>query len=116
MGISGTAISLVAMTPEPDESEEPAEIIVEPTQMAVWANAVAIAETPHEFTLDFIRMDGRAPAPGRGILVARVAFSALLASELADLLHDAWQRYARIPDRPEGQDDGPEGPEATPRG
>jgi hypothetical protein len=71
------------------------QIIIEPSQMAgVWANVVSISQTEHEFTLDFIRMDATAPPPGRGIVVARVAFSPLLASQLSELLMGAWQRYA----------------------
>lgn len=95
---------------EPDGEPQP-QIIIEPAQMAgVWANVASISQTVHEFTLDFIRLDGSAPPPGRGIVVARVAFSPPLASQLADLLRDAWQRYADVPEGPEGQDDGPEEP------
>jgi hypothetical protein len=95
---------------EPVPAQPPAEIIIEPVQMAgVWANVASITQTVHEFTLDFIRLDGAAPPPGRGIVVARVAFSPLMAGQLADLLKDAWDRYAQIPDAPEeGQDDGRE--------
>jgi hypothetical protein len=98
--------------PEPGPDDEPqAQIIIEPAQMAgVWANAASLTQTVHEFTLDFIRIDGSAPPPGRGIVVARVAFSPLLAGQVAELLTEAWQRYAQIPDAPEGQEDGPEEP------
>jgi hypothetical protein len=61
----------------------------------VWAKVASITQTVHEFTLDFIRLDGSAPPPGRGIVVARVAFSPLLAGQLAELLNDAWQRPSR---------------------
>jgi hypothetical protein len=100
---------------EPPDQPQPqpaAEILIQPEQMAgVWANVASISQTVHEFTLDFIRMDGSAPAPGRGIVVARVAFSPLMASQLADLLRDAWDQYADVPDAPEGTDHGPEEPE-----
>jgi hypothetical protein len=77
----------------------------------VWANVASITQTVHEFTLDFIRLDSSAPPPGRGIVVARVAFSPLLAGQLAELLNDAWQRYAQIPEAPEEEgQDGPEEP------
>jgi uncharacterized protein DUF3467 len=99
------------MNEDPAEPAGPAqpEIIIEPAQMAgVWANVASITQTVHEFTLDFVRMDGTAPPPGRGIVVARVAFSRLLAGQLAELLNEAWSRYAQIPDAPEEQEDGPE--------
>lgn len=95
---------------EAGDQPQPASVIIEPAMMAgVWANVASLAQTPHEFTLDFIRMDGA--QPNRGIVVARVAFSPLLASQLADLLTEAWQRYAQtelqLPD--DGQNEGQEG-------
>jgi hypothetical protein len=93
------------------------QIIIEPAQMAgVWANVANITQTVHEFTLDFIRIDASAPPPGRGIVVARVAFSPLMAGQLADLLNQAWQRYAQIPEAPEAQDEPPAGPTEPPEG
>jgi hypothetical protein len=95
-------------TPEQPQPAQP-EVIIEPAQMAgVWANVAALTQTVHEFTLDFVRMDGSAPPPGRGIVVARVAFSPLMAGQLADLLRDGWEQYAQVPEAPEGQEDGPE--------
>lgn len=96
------------MSDDASEPEQPAqpEIIIEPNHMAgVWANVASISQTPHEFTLDFIRLDATAAAPGRGIVVARVAFSPLMAGQLTDLLNGAWQRYAQIPDTVEVSDD-----------
>jgi hypothetical protein len=97
--------------PEPPDEPPPpqTEIIIEPAQMAgVWANVASITQTVHEFTLDFIRLDGSAGGT-RGIVVARVAFSPLLAGQLAELLNNAWEQYAGIPEAPpeapEGQDD-----------
>ena len=44
-------------------------IIMPPDQMGgVWANFAIVRHSEHEFTLDFIRMDGM----GSGIVVARV--------------------------------------------
>jgi hypothetical protein len=90
--------------------EPPINIILEPTQMAgVWANMASITQSEHEFTLDFIRLD-HSSQPKRGIVVARVAFSPLLASQLSDLLMEAWQRYARTELLPgNGPEDGAEG-------
>lgn len=104
----------MSVDPEQPPGGEPPpqpQIIIEPAQLGgVWANVASISQTVHEFTLDFIRMDGSAPPPGRGIVVARVAFSPLMAGQLADLLNDAWQQYAGVPDGPEGASDGPEEP------
>jgi hypothetical protein len=55
-----------------------------------WANAAAIARTPHEFTLDFMRIG---PQGQQGMVVSRVSFSPLLASQLLDLLGEQWQAY-----------------------
>jgi len=106
-------------TESPDDSQPvpAAEILIQPEQMAgVWANVASISQTVHEFTLDFIRMDGSAPSPGRGIVVARIAFSPLLAGQLADLLNTAWQQYAQVPDAPEGNENGPQDPEEPAEG
>jgi hypothetical protein len=90
----------------PASSPRMSKIVIEPRQMAgVWANVVNITRSEHEFTLDFIRMDHSAQPPC-GIVVARVAFSPLLASRLADLLMETWQQYAHG-ELLEGQDDGP---------
>ncbi len=69
-----------------------------------WANAATIARTPHEFTLDFMRIG---PQGQQGMVVSRVSFSPLLASQLLDLLTEQWQAYTResgIP--PEDGEDG----------
>ncbi len=107
-----------ATEPPDDPQPVPApEILIQPEQMAgVWANVASISQTVHEFTLDFIRIDGSAPPPGRGIVVARIAFSPLMAGQLADLLRDAWQQYAQIPDAPEGNENGPQDPEEPANG
>lgn len=68
-----------------------------------WANAAQLARSPHECTLDFIRMG---PTGEQGQVVSRVSFSPLLLSELVDLFNDAWQHYTQesgIP--PEGKTD-----------
>jgi len=94
---------------DPDESEQgPAEegpnIMMPPEEFAgKWANAAAIARTPHEFTLDFMRIG---PQGQQGMVVSRVSFSPLLASQLLDLLGEQWQAYTEesgIP--PEGERD-----------
>jgi hypothetical protein len=94
--------------PEPHHPEEEPQqgpnIIMPPEEFAGrWANAASIARTPHEFTLDFLRIG---PQGQQGIVVSRVSFSPLLASQLVDLLNEQWQAYTEesgVP--PEGDRD-----------
>src|SRR3954453_6212297 len=81
----------------PDEPEEAkAEIILPPEQMAgVWANFASVSHSEHEFTIDFVRMDGTAPPPGRGIVVARVSMSPLFTTQLIDALQKNWSGFAQ---------------------
>ena len=95
---------------QPEDSEqEPAaqgpNIVMPSEEFAgKWANAAAIARTPHEFTLDFMRIG---PQGQQGMVVSRVSFSPLLASQLLDLLGEQWRAYAAEAGIPgEGQDDG----------
>lgn len=83
--------------PEDDQQPVPGpEITVQPEQMAgVWANWALVSHSEHEFTLDFVRMDGTAPPPGRGIVVARVAVSPLFVTQLIDALSRNWSEYAK---------------------
>jgi hypothetical protein len=96
-----------AQVPEPQSPDEPEQgpnIVMPPEEFAgKWANAAAIARTPHEFTLDFLRIG---PQGQQGIVVSRVSFSPLLASQLLDLLGEQWRAYTEesgIP--PEGNRD-----------
>jgi hypothetical protein len=78
---------------DPDQSpaDEGPNIMIPPEEFAgKWANAAAIARTPHEFTLDFMRIG---PQGQQGMVVSRVSFSPLLASQLLDLLGEQWQAY-----------------------
>ncbi len=85
-----------ALVPEqnpPEESQQGPNIIMPPEEFAgKWANAASIARTPHEFTLDFLRIG---PQGQQGIVVSRVSFSPLLASQLVDLLNEQWQAYTQ---------------------
>jgi hypothetical protein len=94
----------------PEESDQsPAEqgpnIMMPSEEFAgKWANAAAIARTPHEFTLDFMRIG---PQGQQGMVVSRVSFSPLLASQLLDLLGEQWREYTKesgVP--PESEHDG----------
>ena len=57
-----------------------------------WANAASLSRTPHEFTLDFIRMG---PGWQTGQVVARVSFSDLLMADLAELFREQWDLYTK---------------------
>jgi hypothetical protein len=89
----------------PEESQQGPNIIMPPEEFAgKWANAASIARTPHEFTLDFLRIG---PQGQQGIVVSRVSFSPLLASQLVDLLNEQWQAYTQesgVPTEDNGND------------
>jgi hypothetical protein len=73
-----------------------AEIILRQELMpGVWANFAQVSHSQHEFTIDFVRMDGTAPPPGRGIVVARVSMSPLFITQLIDALQQNWSGYAQ---------------------
>ncbi|MEI2717775.1 MAG: DUF3467 domain-containing protein [Candidatus Nanopelagicales bacterium] len=62
----------------------------------VWANFAAVAHSPYEFTLDFVRMEyaNETDTELPGVLVARVNLSPLLVTQLIDALQENWERYA----------------------
>jgi hypothetical protein len=75
--------------------EERPDITAETREKAgVWANFVDVIRGPHEFTLDFIRLDHAERPPSHGVLVARVALSSSLTLALIDLLQAHWAEYA----------------------
>jgi hypothetical protein len=71
----------------PGNEPEPEPEILMPPEMfgGHWANVAKVARTPHELTIDFIRMG---PAFEQGIVVARVSFSPLLAAGLLEQLQE----------------------------
>ncbi len=86
---------MVSVSDQPQEQGPPAEIFLPEDKLAgVWANWAQVSHSPHEFTLDFVRIDSTAPPPGRGIVVARVSVSPLFVTQLIDALTDNWQKYA----------------------
>ena len=95
---------------EPEEPEQRAhEIIIQPEQLAgVWANFAQVSYTPHEFTVDFVRLDPLLP---RGIVVARVSGSATFVMQLIDTLNAVWQDWAKKAMPPEVH--GNDAPEET---
>jgi hypothetical protein len=83
------------MEPEEEAEQEPAQVLLDVTQMAgVWANFARVTHSEHEFTLDFVRMD-YAETPRKGIVVARVSVSPLFITQLIAALDDNWQKYAK---------------------
>ncbi len=96
------------MSEQAPEEGLPGEIFLPEDKLAgVWANWAQVSHSPHEFTLDFVRIDATAPPPGRGIVVARVAVSPLFVTQLIDALTDNWQKYAEkaMPKEYEKDDD-----------
>ncbi|HET7571770.1 MAG TPA: DUF3467 domain-containing protein [Gaiellaceae bacterium] len=74
--------------------EQRVEISIEPhNQAGVWANFARVNHSPHEFTIDFVRLDF-ASQPMTGIVVARVAVSPLFITQLIGALNDNWAKYA----------------------
>ncbi len=76
-------------------SAQPAQpqlnIVIPPDQFpGHWANLAQLQRTPHEFTLDFIRVG---PQGQFGQVVSRVSFSPLLLYQLVDLLNAHWRAY-----------------------
>ena len=48
-----------------------------------WANFAVISSSMHEFSIDFVRMNGSMPTSG--VVVQRINVSALLAQQLIDV-------------------------------
>jgi Protein of unknown function (DUF3467) len=86
------------------EGMEP-RVTIDPTQQAgVWANWARVSHSPYEFTLDFVRLDF-SNQPPTGVVVARVALSPLMVSQLIDALSNNWSIYAEKSMPREVQDD-----------
>ena len=52
----------------------------------IWANFALVSHSPHEFTLDFARLDYATSNPIQGVIVQRVNMSPLLVKQLIDAL------------------------------
>ena len=61
----------------------------------VWANFAAVSHSPHEFTIDFIRLDYQTQNPTRGVVVQRVNMSPLFVEQLIGALTDNLDKYAK---------------------
>jgi Protein of unknown function (DUF3467) len=88
----------------PQRPNEPQPNIVIPPEEfgGRWANFAQLQQTPHEFTLDFIRVG---PQGQFGTVVARINFSPLLLAELADVFGKAWTQYTEKAGMPQEGDD-----------
>lgn len=87
--------------PQPGEAQ--LNIAIPPDEFpGKWANLAQLQRTPHEFTLDFIRVG---PQGQFGQVVARVNFSPLLLYQLVDLLNAHWRAYTEEAGPPEGAQD-----------
>lgn len=76
------------------EEKKPVQILLPPEQMAgVYANWAAVGHSPHEFTIDFVRMEW-GETEERGVVVARVSVSPLFITQLIQALQDNWTRFA----------------------
>lgn len=87
------------MNDHPEEKPEPveADLLIDPEQMAgVWANFARVSHSPHEFTLDFIRMDATQQPKPVGLVVSRVSVSPLFITQLIQALTDNWDKYAKL--------------------
>jgi hypothetical protein len=97
----------MAQPPQQPPPPQPGQnIFMQPDEFAgKWANAAQLQRSPHEFTVDFVRMG---PQFLQGQVVARISFSPLLLGELAELFNTAWQQYteeAGIPPESEETDE-----------
>jgi hypothetical protein len=76
--------------PPPGEDQLP-NIVIPPDEFGGrWANVAQLQRTPHELTLDFIRVG---PQGQFGTVVARINFSPLLLAELVELFNTTWRQY-----------------------
>ena len=64
----------------------------------IWANFAMVSHSPHEFTLDFARLDYNT-RPMQGVIVQRVNMSPLFVKQLIDTLAANLADYGRsMPD------------------
>ena len=76
----------------PDREGASVEVVVPPKAFpGKWANAASIARTPHEFTIDFMRVG---PGGRMAMVVSRINCSPLLLGELLEKLQEQWDAYS----------------------
>ena len=66
-----------------------------------WANVAQLQRTPHEFTLDFVRVG---PQGQFGTVVSRINFSPLLLAQLVEVFNSAWRQYTEDAGMPGTED------------
>lgn len=65
----------------------------------IWANFAMVSHSPHEFTIDFVRLDYVTETPTQGIIVQRVNMSPLFVEQLIGALRENLEKYAKsMPD------------------
>ena len=99
---SGMMTRTMPQPPQPGGQQQPNIMLPQEEFAGHWANFAALQRTPHELTLDFIRMG---PQGQMGQVVSRVNFSPLLLAELRDLLNSAWEQYTREAGMPQEDDE-----------
>ncbi|MXW62116.1 MAG: DUF3467 domain-containing protein [Acidimicrobiaceae bacterium] len=80
-----------------EEPETPNFQIEGTAEMAggVWANFAVVSHSPHEFTIDFVRLDYQTKNPTKGVVVQRVNISPLLVQQLIAALTDNLSKFAQ---------------------
>lgn len=75
-------------------------------QGGIWSNFALVSHSPHELTIDFIRLDYATRNPTEGVMVQRVNMSPLLANQLIEALTETLDEYAAtMPDGMNIQED-----------
>jgi hypothetical protein len=88
---------------QPPQPQQQLNVVIPPDEFpGHWANLAQLQRTPHEFTLDFIRVG---PQGQFGQVVSRINFSPLLLYQLVDLLNAHWRAYTEEAGPPEGAPD-----------
>lgn len=89
--------------PQPGGAQQP-NVMLPPEEFGgKWANGASLQRTPHELTLDFLRIG---PQGQLGMVVSRINFSPLLLAQLVELFNNAWQQYTEEAGLPGEEDQG----------
>ena len=93
----------MCMSDEPGGTPQEIQVSLPPEMFGgVWANFATVTHTEHEFTIDFIRVDG---VQRSGMVTARVNVSPLFITQLQAALNRNWEQYAKKALPPEAQDE-----------
>jgi Protein of unknown function (DUF3467) len=79
---------------QPQQPEMQGPVIAMPPEIfeGKWANMAMLQRSPHEFTLDFVRLG---PQGQQGIVVARISFSDVLLGDLVEIFNAHWEVYTQ---------------------